>query len=88
MTMNGDSSSLNVAELVKLGFRIEREGTFLGRSLNQVTSENDSVSTTFDWMNDAERTDFIRFVMAELRMAYECIVVLASEVVKLQGPTV
>ena len=87
MTMNGDSSSLNVAELVKLGFRIEREATFIGRSLNRAASENTSVSITFDWMNDAERTDFVRFVVAELRMAYESVVVLANEVVRIQGPS-
>ena len=87
MTDESNNAPVDLADVIKLVFQVERQKTILGQAMAQMTASNDSLSTTFDWMDDRARADFIQFLMNELHASYESIVLLAQEIVNLQSPS-
>jgi len=85
MTEYGADPPVDLADLIKYLFHVERQKTVLGQAISQMTRVNNSATASLDWMNEGARNDFVKFFMTELHTCYETILILANEITNLKG---
>jgi hypothetical protein len=79
-----DVPPIAVVDLVRLLFRVERQTTTLGRSLQALSDVGDTIQVDFPFNDEEARGDFAQFLMSEMHAAYETIVLLALEIDRLK----